>query len=87
MRITSRKIPIYDESISGLQASLLQGLVSLAFKHSLPHNLMILNENTIMFVFRNFATEEVPFGYIEYSGIILAKTEVDFETISEEVIA
>ena len=49
-------------------------LVEIALVKRMPHNLIVLDDTTVMFIYRNYATSSTSFGYIEYCEVILAKS-------------
>jgi len=46
--------------------------------HQIPHNLMITDDHTFYFIVRNFANSSVRMGWLEYSGVMIARDEAEF---------
>ena len=57
-------LSIFDEKVKKSVVEILEKLSEISFSIKVPYNLIILDSHTIFFIFRNFATEEIPFGYL-----------------------
>lgn len=67
-------------------ANIVFQMVKLSEDKNVPFNFLITDDHTVYFIFRNFASPDVPFGYVEYSGVILCKSEEEFSAIEESDI-
>lgn len=47
-------------------------IAELAIQAVVPHNINIPNQHTVYFILRNFATDDVKFGWVEMSGVRIA---------------
>jgi len=59
-------------------AQVLYQLTQQAIIESLPHNLILLGQGSAMVIYRNFATCDIKFGFLEYLQILLANSAQEF---------
>ena len=55
---------IFDEKVKKTVVDIIEKLSEISFSIKVPYNLVIIDSNTIFFIFRNFATDAIPFGYL-----------------------
>lgn len=50
-------------------------IISTLIEENIPHNVVITDECTLFIIVRGYANQECKYGWLEYCGVFVAKTE------------
>jgi hypothetical protein len=62
-------------------------IIDIALANNIPHNLSIPNPHEVYIILRNFAENDMRYGWVEFSGVQIITNDHDFDHITEEEIA
>jgi hypothetical protein len=62
-------------------------IIDIALTNSIPHNLNIPNQHEVYIILRNFAENDMRYGWVEFSGVQIITNDQDYDHITAEEIA